>query len=161
MKWHFSALGVNYATTDAQMALSVAVTCMRGGAARWFQRLCATGHAPTDFDKLCKSITKQFGVIDKQRKARDTLTTLGQTHSVGEYIQKFEHITVCISDIIEAEALYMFIHGLKAEVKAKLIVAHPNDLNEAMKFAQSLDDVLYPRNPYMRRNQHSSFSNRF
>ena len=43
MKWHFDALSVHYAGHDAGLALSVAVTCLRGNAARWFQCLCATG----------------------------------------------------------------------------------------------------------------------
>ena len=56
-------------------------------------------------------------MIDEQRKARDALLTLRQTHSVGEYIQKFESIVVCITDIQESEALHKFIHGLKADIK--------------------------------------------
>ena len=52
MKWHFDALQIRYATDDAQLAMSVAVTCLRGGAARWFQRLTAIGNIPTDFGYL-------------------------------------------------------------------------------------------------------------
>ena len=64
-------------------------------------------------------------MVDEQRKARDTLLTLRQTHSVGEYIQKFEQIVVCIQNINEDEALHKFIHGLKAEIKLRLLVANP------------------------------------
>ena len=99
MKWHFDALGVQYSGSNAGLALSVAVTCLRGTAARWFQRLCATGSTPSDFDDLCQQLKRQFGVIHEQRKARDALLTLRQTHSVGDYIQKFESIVVCITDI--------------------------------------------------------------
>ena len=65
MKWHFSALSVQYAGHEAGLALSVAVTCLRGNAARWFQRLCATGQTPTDFGDLCHALERQFGVIDE------------------------------------------------------------------------------------------------
>ena len=82
--------------------------------------------------------------------------TLKQTNSVGEYIQKFESIVVCIHDISEGEALHKFIHGLKPDIKSRLLVANPSDINEAMQFAQSLDDVLHPRNPYLRRPQYSN-----
>ncbi len=95
-------------------------------------------------------------MIDEQRKARDALLTLRQTHSVGEYIQKFESIVVCITDIQESEALHKFIHGLKADIKSRVLVSNSTDINEAMQFTQSLDDVLHPRNPYMRRPQYSS-----
>ena len=77
----------------------MAVTCLRGIAARWFQRLWATGSTPSDFDDLCQQLKRQFGVIDEQRKARDALLTLRQTHSAGDYIQMFESIVVCITDI--------------------------------------------------------------
>ena len=63
---------------------------------------------------------------------------------------------MCITDIQESEALHKFIHGLKADIKSRVLVSNPTDLNEAMQFAQSLDDVLHPRNPYMRRPQYSS-----
>ena len=36
-------------------------------------------------------------------------------------------------------------------IKARVLIANPTDINEAMQFAQSLDDVLHPRNPYLRR----------
>jgi len=71
---------------------------------------------------------------------------------VEDYIQKFEQIVVCITDINEAEMMHKFLHGLKPEIKQRLLVSSPSDLNEAMQYAQSLDDVLHPRNPYMRRN---------
>ena len=86
MKWHFDALGIQYAGNDAGMALAVAVTCLRGHAARWFQRICAVGNTPSDFEELCLAIDRQYGVIDEQRKARDALMQLSQTHSVEEYI---------------------------------------------------------------------------
>ena len=94
MKWHFDALGIAYAGSDRAIALSVAVTCLRGGAARWFQRLCAVGNMPNDFEDLCQALNKQYGVIDEQRKARDALMTLRHTHSVENYIKKFEEIVV-------------------------------------------------------------------
>ena len=65
MKWHFDALQVRYAAEDAGLALSVAVTCLRGNAARWFQHLCATAQTPTDFADLCHKLEKQYGVIDE------------------------------------------------------------------------------------------------
>ena len=64
----------------------VAVTCLRGNIARWFQRLCATGNTPMDFADLCQQLTKQYGVVDEQRKAKDALLTLRQNHSFGDYI---------------------------------------------------------------------------
>jgi len=152
MKWHFDALGIAYAGGDKAIALSVAVTCLRGSAARWFQRLCAVGNMPMDFEDLCQAIDRQYGVIDEQKKARDALINLRQTHSVEDYIQKFEQIVVCITDINDAEMMHKFLHGLKPEIKQRLLVSSPSDLNEAMQYAQSLDDVLHPRNPYMRRN---------
>ena len=135
MKWHFDALQVKYSAEDAGLALSVAVTCLRGNAARWFQRLCATGQTPSDFEDLCHKLEKQYGVIDEQRKARDALMTLRQTQSVGEYIQKFESVVVCITDINESEALHKFIHGLKPDIKSRLLAANPLDINEALQFA--------------------------
>ena len=51
----------------------------------------------------------------------------------------------------ESEALHKFIYGLKSVIKARVLIANPTDINEAMQFAQSLDDVLHPRNPYLRR----------
>ena len=65
MKWHFDALGVQYAANDSQLAMSVAVTCLRGHAAKWFQRLVATNNVPSSFDELCGAIEKQYGVIDE------------------------------------------------------------------------------------------------
>ena len=60
---------------------------------------------------------------------------LRQTHSVADYIQRFEQISVCITDLTTSEALHKFIHGLKAEIKTRLLVSSPDDLNEAMQFA--------------------------
>ena len=135
MKWHFDALGIQYAGNDAGMALAVAVTCLRGHAARWFQRICAVGNTPQDFAELCHAIDRQYGVIDEQRKARDALMLLRQTGSVEEYIQRFEQVVVCITDINEAETMHKFLHGLKPEIKSKLLVSNPQDLNEAMQYA--------------------------
>ena len=65
MRWHFDALGIAYAGADKAIALSVAVTCLRGSAATWFQRLCAVGNMPADFEDLCQAIDRQYGVIDE------------------------------------------------------------------------------------------------
>ena len=74
-------------------------------------------------------------MIDDQRKARDALLSLRQTHTVSEYIQKFEQISVCITDLSASEALHKFIYGLKTEIKSRILVANPSDLNEAMQQA--------------------------
>ena len=79
------------------------------------------------------------------------MLSLRQTGSVAEYIQKFESIVVCITDLYESEALHKFIYGLKSIIKARVLITNPADINEAMQFAQYLDDVLHPRNPYLRR----------
>ena len=53
------------------------------------------------------------------------MLSLRQTRSVAEYIQKFESIVVCITDIHESEALHKFIHGLKSIIKARVLIANP------------------------------------
>ena len=58
---------------------------------------------------------------------------------------------VCITDLSESEALHKFIYGLKPVITARVLIANPSDINEAMQFAQFVDDMLNPRNPYIRR----------
>ena len=58
--------------------------------------------------------------------------SLRQTHSVSDYIQRFEQISVCTTELSESEALHKFIYGLKPEIKGRILVANPSDLNKAM-----------------------------
>ena len=90
---------------------------------------------PADIEDLCQAIDRQYGVIDEQKKARDALINLRQTHFVEDYIQKFEQIVVCITDINDAEMMHKFIYGLKPEIKQGPLISSPNDLTEAIQYA--------------------------
>ncbi|KAF9274058.1 hypothetical protein BGZ74_004522 [Mortierella antarctica] len=86
-----------------------------------------------------------FGSPNSKLFARSKIYQLKQTGSVTSYIQAFENLQAKIDDFGEAEAMQVFIQGLKPRLQEHF-AGNPslrNELPQVMQIAESLDNVQY------------------
>ena len=77
MERYFAAMGLNAAQmTDAAQMCTIAVSLLRGNAAKWFTKLERFDQHPTTFQGFKTSFLAKFEDIDAENIARDRLKTL-------------------------------------------------------------------------------------
>jgi hypothetical protein len=122
-------------------------------ASTWWDYWCAQvarGNLdmPIDLGPFFKILTEAFAPKNFQRKIEDQFHYLQQKTSVRNYIQEFRSLLTQHSEPPSHEnILKQFIRGLKEEVKADVIVRHPDTLEEAENFAQVFDDAHFRKKP--------------
>ena len=67
---------LDYNGADGRKCCALAAALLRGNALQWHKRLHRNSQAPTDYAALRVVMTKQFGIVDDARRARDVLYTL-------------------------------------------------------------------------------------
>ena len=94
-----------------------------------------------DWSRFEKIMKKRFLPIDFQTKLRNELSTLNQTRSFSEYLNKFQMIINQIEKMDEADKIFYFINGLNTSTKQFVKIKVPKSLNSAIKYAQAHADT--------------------
>jgi hypothetical protein len=95
-----------------------------------------------------KILCEAFAPKNYQRKIEDQFHYLQQKTSVRNYIHEFWTLLTQHSEpLTHDNILKQFIHGLKDDVKADIIVQQPLTLEEAENFSQIFEDAHFEKRP--------------
>ncbi|KAF9303797.1 hypothetical protein BGZ91_009055, partial [Linnemannia elongata] len=142
---------------------------MRDNARRWL-KLCPPAPENTNpWEYFKKCVLARFQSANHKYFARSKLYQLKQRNSVTKYIAEFQDLCSQIDDIMEPEALQVFLMGLKPAIQIHF-AGNPTlrqDLNMVMQIAENLDNVQYqnrnrlvtpwPRPSFESRNNSETF----
>ncbi|KAF9343569.1 hypothetical protein BGX34_006605 [Mortierella sp. NVP85] len=115
----------------------------------WARTLPAVDELEDPWDDFQESLLRRFRSPNIEFFARTRLYELKQRTSVTNYITQFENLRAKLNDFGTAEALQVFLQGLKPELQ-KHFAGNPdlrNNLEQVMQIAESLDSVNH-RNRY-------------
>jgi len=92
---------------------TIAVSLLRGSAAKWFSKLEKFDQHPTMLPGFEKIFLAKFEELDAENNARDRLKTLVQTGSVRDYVTVFDSVLLDIPTADEDDMIHAFVYGLK------------------------------------------------
>jgi hypothetical protein len=139
VKNFFSACG----TTEIQK-LPYAVALLRDDALVWYLSL-AEEDRPGTFNEFCTSLIEYYQPISAQMAARDELAHLKQRTTVKAYTDEFKRIIANIPDMSASEKMDRYERGLKPEVRVHVALADPPSLEEWIKRAEKVDEIMNKR----------------
>jgi len=118
---------------------------LRGNARRWVRNYQPPLEPDEHWNHFTQALKTRFGSPNSKLFARSKIYQLKQTGSVTSYIHAFENLQAKIDDFGEAEAMQVFIQGLKPKLQEHF-AGNPSlrdELPKVMQIAESLDNVQY------------------
>lgn len=85
---------------------------------------------------------------------RRQLSTLKQTGSIHEYVEKFRNITAQITDMNPLDTIHYFIEGLRDQTKTELYYRDPSSIDEAIHLASLFDSSKFGSKPGFQKPRH-------
>ncbi|WVZ06121.1 hypothetical protein V8G54_019467 [Vigna mungo] len=134
--------------TPPEQRIQLASFSLEGQALAWFQWMHNNGLL-TSWDSFLRALELRFAPF-KFNDPIATLCKLSQTHSLQDYLSKFEKLSNRISDYPTSFYLSCFISGLKPHLRREVIVLQPLDLNQAIAFAKLHEDKHSSNPPFNR-----------
>lgn len=128
----------------AEQRVVVAETLLRGTALRWWM---SKGHDERreagQWEVFLQQVTQKFGKPYEKEQARERLAELRQTGSAAAYIDSFRKLLLKIDDMSNADVLFFFLRGLKADIQLKVREREPKSLEAAEQAAVQVDELIY------------------
>ncbi|KAK3820144.1 MAG: Retrotransposon gag protein-domain-containing protein [Benniella sp.] len=118
-----------------QERVQVARLLLRDNARTWVRHLDAPMEHDNPWEHFKHHFKARFENPHAKFLARSKLYSLKQTGSVSKYIDEFEKSRAVLEDLTEAEAIQLFLNGLKPKLRTTLY--------NIMQVAESLDNVLF------------------
>ena len=134
------------------LKISVVASYLEEDAAIWWQaRFNDAVEENWTYKKFCDELSKAFPDLNASRNARLELDNLRQKGSVQTYAATYRSILMRIPDMSEADKVYNFVKHLKGNVKAKVLIENPENLEDAIAIADRVDSIHW--------NMHGSYDN--
>jgi hypothetical protein len=121
----------------------LARTMLRGNARRWLLNQPTPDELEQPWDDFGEAIKRRFKSPNAKLFARAKLYQLKQKSSVTKYIELFENLRARIDDLSDAEAIQVFIQGLKPKLQEHF-AGNPDlrsDMAKIMQVSENLDAV--------------------
>ena len=139
--------------TSDQQRIAYAVTRLEKTALQWWlyqTQLAARGGPalPTTWRQWVAALITRFQPINAERVARDRLSSITQTGSVGAYAAAFQKLLMRVTDLPDTQVLHFFLHGLQPAVKRQLLFNPPTSLSAAINDAERAASVLAITQPH-------------
>ena len=81
--------------------------------------------------------------FDSVQRSRDKLRRLVQRTSVSSYLSEFRDIVLTIPNMSEGEQVDRFCHGLKPQVRLKVMKSGAQTINDASRIALNVEAALF------------------
>jgi hypothetical protein len=125
--------------TDERQRIRYVALALRDTASRWYAAMQMSDPPQiTDWESFVTKLKQQFVHLDQKWVARNQLHALRQTGNVRDYTVKFRNLQIRIPDMSVADALDMYIRGLK-DLTFKVWRKKFDTLEEAMLYAEERD----------------------
>lgn len=135
--------------TDERRVVPIAAALLRGNAAAWWESIVRQNEAEGKDESLCTWadfktwITKAHRSVNREERARTTLSKTVQTKSVAEYVARFNTICFDIPDLTPSEKYHRFFEGLKMPIRKELILrGKPTSFDALVSEAERIDYVV-------------------
>ena len=136
--------------TSDQERVPYAAQLFKGSAMSWWIGLLGQLAAPgstvppiTGWDDVKSRLYAQFASVNPHKEARVKLDALRQTHSVQDYINKFNKLAMDIPMMTQEEMIYRFEQGLKPSVQAEMAKTEFSTLTALFAAAQKFDAISW------------------
>ena len=107
-----------------------------------------------------QKLTAHFQRPDLVKAVRDQLANLRQQRSVHEYTAKMRELALQVPDLGDGELMDRFVRGLKDHIRREVELHYPNNLEEAILYAERTDRVDFRmRNNRQENSRGRSMSN--
>ncbi|XP_021972161.1 uncharacterized protein LOC110867455 [Helianthus annuus] len=130
--------------TPEQSKLEIAVIYLEGKALQWHQgHLKARNVTVKDivWEDYKQDVIHRFADSFVENAFED-LISLKQTGGLEDYCDVFDSLLNKVSDVNEAQAVCMFVHGLVSEIAGPVRMFKPKTLNEAYSLARIQNDTI-------------------
>ena len=118
------------------------------GEARGWWRASKQSVKTTAWATFRSTFLQQFTPADSVNAARHRLNHLQQGHDpVLDYITKFNDLLRLIPELDAGQARFIFIEGLEHELSKQVRLARPSTLQDAIREATILYDILHHNEP--------------
>ena len=134
--------------------LRVAISNMTGNATLWWRMRINWQDQPQDWPSFKVKIWCQFLPKNILWTAWHRLEDIRQTKSVTHYNADFATAMIEVIDLSDAEALSLYMRGLKSQTYDYVDLKEPDKLYDAMKIAQKFDVIKFSQKA---RNLKSNF----
>jgi Retrotransposon gag protein len=134
--------------------LRVAISDMTGNATLWWRMRINRQDQPQDWPNFKTEIRRQFLPKNVLRAAQHQLENLKQLKSVTQYNADFAAAMIEVVNLSDAEALSLYMRGLKSQTYDYVDLEEPDKLYDAMKIAEKFDVIKFGQNV---RNSKSNF----
>jgi Retrotransposon gag protein len=126
--------------------LRVAISNMMGSATLWWRMRINQQDQPQDWPSFKTEIRRQFLPKNVLRAARHRLENLKQLKSVTQYNADFAAAMIEVVNLSDAEALSLYMRGLKSQTYNYIDLEEPDKLYDAMKIAEKFDVIKFGQN---------------
>ena len=116
----------------SELKVSMAFVSMEGPPVHWFQCL-TTKSLNLSWEKLRAELLKRY-CGRRSGNIYEQMAALKQRGSVKEYVQEFERTAAQLNNMSEEQHLGYFMNGLCNEIKRRVRIHNPVDLNQAMQW---------------------------
>jgi hypothetical protein len=114
---------------------------LEGPAMAWAMAMRTAGTTPATMDAWCAALRARFEGVAAVEQARHRLNQLRQTGSLAQYVATFTTTCAMLPSMDEGDRVYLFIRGLKGDLTREVHMRRPETLNEAMRLAQSREQL--------------------
>ncbi len=126
------------------------VSHLKGDALTWWRSYSGDSTRvfnTLELDVLLDALKAHFAEIDEEMKLRDRLLNLRQTSSVTAYVTDFRHLQLRLGSnrVEDSMAFHLFLTGLKAHVREKVMMESPNSFEDLVLLAERVDQSQWWR----------------
>lgn len=128
--------------------ISYAELHLSGTALAWARLLDGSGQRPNTWHDWVAALRRRFNVVNSEERARAQLFKLRQTTDLQDYVRQFDELSLQIAGLDEGTKLYLFINGLRPELRREVQPRQPKSYMEAVNLADGYDQVLQAGTTY-------------
>ena len=139
---------------DNPAALDFAATYLTGTAQAWWRANKLQLNRPSNWAEFRVAILTAFRSVDAAVNARDRAHSLRQRSTVAAYTSEFLSLCTELADMAPVDALYLYIRGLKDQIRLQLRLQRPTELTAAITLAHHTESALHANTATNDRPQH-------
>ena len=114
---------------------------LSGNARLWVISALDAGTTYESWDALKKALTSAYGPVHDQERCRLNLFALRQASTLSVYVTDFTRLSLQVPDLDELSRTLLFVKGLRYNLKRQVMLIHPQNLEHAIRSAQTAEQL--------------------
>ena len=129
------------AFADPTEDVDYAIGYLSGNARLWVISALDGGTTYESWDALKKALTSAYGPVHDQERCRLNLFALRQASTLSAYVTDFTRLSLQVPDLDELSRTLLFVKGLRYNLKRQVMLIHPQNLEHAIRSAQTAEQL--------------------